>query len=546
MSSPFPRSARSLAVLSLAGAVACSIDSPGDDPPDDALFFPMGMALDPARVLAGGDTCAVDEDCGALEDGWGCRVGTCRQRSPLLYVAAANSDLRFNGGALQVFNLDGFFAALADTANIAAPGMSVDDDVPCRAVATRPQVSECLESTFAQTSYPAHVGNFATDLEPWFDPETGRKLLLMPVRGDPSVVWFELGKRADAGFVYCGQGTGFGEDAARCGDAFRLRNLRDDPSLERLSIEPYELTISPDPTRPLAYLAHTLSSSVTLIGLRGLRNASVGEQNPVIVDRSTIFAAPGVIAGGYAIAERPCDEEAAPALSVECEDGDSGLACTSCARPLLYGSFRFARALSEMVVFDLEEDELAADQSCVAPDELGTSGGLVCDPQISLVNQFSPGGLAGSSGGAVPRLGSVKFTGDGETMYVVQSSPAALLRVNTSIGPDGDVRREPTGSVEVCARPAELTLYEDGVNSYALVSCYSVGQVYIVDLNGFQVVSVTQVGTGPHRMTVDLAREAVFVGNTLDATISVIDMGDGRATRFSEIGRLGLQEPYSG
>ena len=131
-------------------------------------------------------------------------------------------------------------------------------------------------------------------------------------------------------------------------------------------------------------------------------------------------------------------------------------------------------------------------------------------------------------------------------MYVVQSSPAALLRVNTSVGPDGDVRREPTGSVEVCARPAELTLYEDGVNSFAMVSCYSVGQVYIVDLNGFQVVSVTQVGTGPHRMTVDLAREVVFVGNTLDATISVIDMGDGRSTRFSEIGRLGLQEPYSG
>ena len=46
--------------------------------------------------------------------------------------------------------------------------------------------------------------------------------------------------------------------------------------------------------------------------------------------------------------------------------------------------------------------------------------------------------------------------------------------------------------------------------------------------------------------TVDLAREVVFVGNTLDATISVIDMGDGRSTRFSEIGRLGLQEPYSG
>ncbi len=546
MSSTFPRRARLLLLTSLVASIACSLDSPGDDPPDDALFFPMGMALDPERVVAGGASCAADEDCGDSEEGWVCRVGTCRQRSPLMYVAAANSDLRYNGGALQVFDLDGFFAALEDTANIAAPGTPVDDSVPCRAVATRPQVSECLESTFAKTSFPAHVGNFGTDLEPWFDEETGRKLLLMPVRGDPSVVWFELGSTPDLGFVYCGQGTGYGEDRARCGDAFRLRNLRDDPSLERISIEPYELTISPNPGRPLAYLAHTLSSAVTLISLRGLRNAPLGEQDPVIVDRSTIFAAQGVVSGGYAVAERPCDEQAPPSLTVECEDEDGTLACTPCARPLLYGSFRFARALSEMVVFDIEDEALSEGQSCVAPDELGTSGGLVCDPQVTLVNQFSPGGLAGSAGGAIPRLGGVKFTSDGDTMYVVQSSPAALLRVNTSVGPDGDVRREPTGSVEVCARPAELTLYEDGVNSFALVSCYSVGQVYIVDLNGFQVVSVTQVGTGPHRMTVDLAREVVFVGNTLDATISVIDMGDGRSTRFSEIGRLGLQEPYSG
>ena len=57
---------------------------------------------------------------------------------------------------------------------------------------------------------------------------------------------------------------------------------------------------------------------------------------------------------------------------------------------------------------------------------------------------------------------------------------------------------------------------------------------------------MTQVGTGPHRMTADLAREVVYVGNTLDATVSVIDMGDARDTRFAEIGRLGIQTPYSG
>ncbi|MGB1699706.1 MAG: hypothetical protein ACPHRO_07125, partial [Nannocystaceae bacterium] len=376
MSSFIRNRARALALHCVVMTAACSIDSPGDDPPNDALFFPLGMSLDPARVIAGGEACVVDQDCGAVADGWGCVLGTCRQRSPLLYVAAANSDLRFNGGALQVFDLDAFFAALADTENIAPPGSVVSDQVPCRAVATRPQVSECLESTFARTEFPAHVGNFATDLKPWYDPLSGRKLLLMPVRGDPSVVWFELSDDADAGYVNCGQGSGRSQDPARCGDDFRLQYLRDDPSLDRLSIEPYELTISPAPDRPLAYLAHTLSSAVTLIGLRGLREAPLGERNPVILDRTTVFAAQGVVSGGYAIAERPCAVDDAPSLTVVCEEAEgAGLTCDACARPLLYGSFRFARALSEMIVVDIDEDALDDAQTCVAPDELGVSGG---------------------------------------------------------------------------------------------------------------------------------------------------------------------------
>lgn len=546
-SRPIARSLVCVLLGALFAGTGCDFDSPGDNPPDDALFFPMGMALDPERLHAGGGACTTDAECGDGAEGWTCNVGVCRQASPLLYVAGANSDLRYNGGALQVYDLDGFFGALEATSLVQPPGAEVSGARPCRSLATRPQVAECLESAFARDAFPAHVGNFATDLEPWFDAATGRRLLMMPVRGDPSVVWFELAGPADSGFVDCAQGSEGGLDRARCGDGHRLRYLRDDTSLPRLSIEPYELTISPEPTRPLAYLTHTLSGALTLIDLRGLREAPLGEQDPIIIDDSVVFASSGSVSGGYGISERPCDPLDAPTLSQECvDDPNGGLTCEACARPVLYGGFRFARAISEMVAFETDPDDLGANQSCVAPGEIGTPGGLVCEPQIALVNQFSPGGLAGVSGGGVPRLGAMHFSADGNELYVVQSSPGALLRLDMSITEDGDSRRAPTGTVEVCPRPTEMTLYDDGSNQYALVSCYSVGQVYIVDLKGFQVVSVTQVGTGPHRMTADLAREVVYVGNTLDATISVIDMGDARPTRFSEIGRLGLQDPYSG
>ena len=43
---------------------------------------------------------------------------------------------------------------------------------------------------------------------------------------------------------------------------------------------------------------------------------------------------------------------------------------------------------------------------------------------------------------------------------------------------------------------------------------------------------------------VDEAREVIYVANSLDKTISVVDTSARRTTRFSEIARLGQQVPY--
>jgi DNA-binding beta-propeller fold protein YncE len=45
-------------------------------------------------------------------------------------------------------------------------------------------------------------------------------------------------------------------------------------------------------------------------------------------------------------------------------------------------------------------------------------------------------------------------------------------------------------------------------------------------------------------MAVDLAREVVYVANSLDATVSVISMAASSPSRFTQIARIGLQEPY--
>ena len=37
----------------------------------------------------------------------------------------------------------------------------------------------------------------------------------------------------------------------------------------------------------------------------------------------------------------------------------------------------------------------------------------------------------------------------------------------------------------------------------------------------------------------------LYVANTLEASVSVVDLSRTRTTRFEEIARLGLQEPFS-
>ena len=49
----------------------------------------------------------------------------------------------------------------------------------------------------------------------------------------------------------------------------------------------------------------------------------------------------------------------------------------------------------------------------------------------------------------------------------------------------------------------------------------------------------------PHEMAIDPVRKALYVVNTLEATISVIDLAIERPTRLTELARLGLQELFT-
>lgn len=173
-----------------------------------------------------------------------------------------------------------------------------------------------------------------------------------------------------------------------------------------------------------------------------------------------------------------------------------------------------------------------------------TEGAFFCDARLYTAGAFTAAAFDVGVSGASNVLGDIGFSQDGNRMFAVQTTPGALAYVDTSLDSRGLTRDYTAGFVELCAQPTAMALFADQANEYAAVTCYKPQELFIVDLSGVRVVANIILGTGPHAMTVDKARQYLYVANSLDKTISVVDISRLRPTRFSEIARIGRQVPY--
>lgn len=517
------------------GALAlgsCGESGVGVDPPDDRLFFPSGLLLDP-RVAEG------------TPARW-------------LFVTNANSDLVYNAATLSAIDLDAFMAAWQGD-EIGAIGAAVDEARPCRRNALTPQLIECSEERFLRDAATVHLGSFTTGIAAWDrDPADDALRLFIPVRSEPSIAMVDVSGGLPGGDPLefsCGEGTNPDErDPRRCSREQRLKYLYNTPGYKELGREPVQVTIFPgNEERPLAYVTHSEVPELALVRLTGLVESEIDDDrrppspnDPTIVAiNDTLLASEQAFTlGGYGLAQRPCYPGNAPALTMTPEG--------ECGRPLLYASYRRQQSV---VRFTVETVRPTEGQRCVYPQQLedGVEGGVLCEEQLVGLDRFYAGGfdVGNASGSAV--FGDLAFSRDGNSLYIVQSNPGALVRVDSSLDERGATRDFPSGIVEVCANPTEMILFDDaplpedpGAIEYAAISCYSVGMIFIVDLAAFKVVESLSTGSGPHQMIFDRARGYLYVANSLDATIGVIDVSRARSTRFTEVARLGLQEPYTG
>jgi hypothetical protein len=193
---------RRAALPLLLGALAiaesgCYFTDEGLEPPGEQFYFPTGLAVSPGRTA--------------------------------LYVANSDFDLQYNGGTVQVLDLASIRATLAPILDglqsgkgAAATCASVGLGVATNQILTP---SACTPITPPFKSF-ATIGAFASGLRLVPNPNTsvGGARLFVPVRGDPSITWFDVADERTASGAKepfkldCGQA---GVDQ-RCSDEHRM------------------------------------------------------------------------------------------------------------------------------------------------------------------------------------------------------------------------------------------------------------------------------------------------------------------------------------
>ncbi len=215
------------------------VDRPGIDPPRDEFFFPTGLGL--------------------TED------------TRYLFVSNGNADLKYNGGTINVIDLDAVARRLESGGG---PGCNWD--------VQDPNILECEESGVIISKATLRVGNFPGAMEvlsrPAWVPESepdgfGRQRIYVPVRGDPSLTYIDViydGPDGDSPIkcLSCGRSClDVGEKIPDCHADHVISKTPDEaPYIEAdLPAEPYGIHL--ERSLRLLYMTHLNNGALSLFDL---------------------------------------------------------------------------------------------------------------------------------------------------------------------------------------------------------------------------------------------------------------------------------------
>lgn len=502
-------------------AAGCFSTGNGPDPPGNSLYYPVGLAVSPG------------------------------QRA--LFVANSDFDLQFNGGTVAVYDLEALRAALPelatsdptrDAAVCAAKGLAPNPERTlypgaCTSIDATPFVRASVE-----------VGAFATDAlivarAPSVGVEAGARLFV-PVRGEPSVTFFDLDWDGAGGAQTFRLACGADANDGRCDPQHRV-GIDANDNTRALTLPGQPLAIAAgEPTSTGAQalvVTHDASGQVSLLTGRG---------GDLVAGHPTLdFVLGQLPAGSVGVAALPV-----PAYVRATDDASSGAFPTGYQPGFLV---TYAGA-PQVDLLRFADDAHAAPQrpflqrAASTPITLTPLGydarGIVVDADATSDRRVCEAACETSSGDAklACQLACVDVP---VAVYVAARTPPSLLvgttrTTKTDLGTADDLVFY--DSVPLAFGPSRVSIGyvigRDGRRHKRVFAvCFDSRSIYVYDPDARRVEAVVPTGRGPHAITFDVAESIdpahpenahayAYVGHFTDSYVGVVDLNEAHARTY--------------
>ncbi len=486
------------AAAALLGACHVTLDDPGSEPLASQMYYPASLLVDPEL--------------------------------PYLYIANANSDVRFGGGTVMVADMARFSCAVEQTRAVADGKPDVDagrcptakdDSSVCFADYFDPQVINCDEPRFILANSTVKIGNYAGQMV-LQRRDNGLRRLFVGVRGDPSVTWLDI----DPARLQSGRG------ALDCYDPATLARLDGQPSFD-----PH--TDRPSPT--LCDVSHLIQTYVCA----GEPNCVMG-RNLLPVEPFGLALDQGTRSDGSPYAHLLVSHLAGGQVTLL--DVQAGPVVQYVSSAFFVPDTAMRRgAFSLSPQYPGQYDSLwymtSTVQPVVATFKLTDRGTLVGGTSFTTSGLFSTG------------LDTRKlvFEEGGQRAFLAQANPPVQMVLDTHLRTDGPApgtnANQVVDVIDICQSPSDLVRRRDELGRPRLYSpCFLTGQVAVVDPDQPQLLDFISVGRGPSTMGFHTdntlnPKERAYVANFLESTVSVIDFDPGSPTEKRMVARLGIPVP---
>jgi DNA-binding beta-propeller fold protein YncE len=438
--------AKRLRGVALCGLLtACTAGSDEVRPPNDELFFPTGIVVAESQGVA--------------------------------FVTNANSELRYDSGAISVLSLDTVDNVIANWIG--------NRDIPsgCEQDPDHAETLICEEGQFINADAGVRIGNFATEIAVQ-DLGSNMLRLVVPTRGDPSIAWADW----DGTQLSCNSN---GEPNALCDDEHRLSFVQNNAALSSIPEEPFG--VYADSAGEFAVVTHLTSGAVTLIDSPKSGTVQVADV------RTGICAADPTngLRGATGVVGLPRTNGGIVYVGSRTEDRIQ--------------TFTVGKPINDASPYLLPGAWFFLDSVGANTGGSNDTRGMAFSPDSShlyLVNRRPP---------------SVQI-------YDTTTGPAGYPQ-NRAIGATDICRQASTVAVSGTgdAERAYVTCFQDGL----LYIIDPRGDVEVED--------IVLVGRGPYAVAAAATRNKVFVTNFLEDTIAVLDTAPTSTRRNRVVLRIGKQ-----